>query len=136
MHHTTTPPPSSTPNSLMDISQLHLNIRARQQQFDLPWGCLLCIYTTTFPKASIRIVLSILVFGSFQINDRFQDLKALFISELDEYPEHCCNYRYHQAYSAIRWIFQHHNHGSPTHTNLISYVLGRLHMECLEGKEG
>lgn len=89
--HHRTPAQSSTPNSLVDISQLCLNIRGRQQQFSLLWGCLLCIYTTTSPKVSVRIAWSILVFDSFHPSDRFQHFKPLFISALDEYPEHYCN---------------------------------------------
>lgn len=83
-HHTTTPPQTSTPNSPMDITQLYLNIRARQQQFDLLWESCLCIYTTTFPKASMRIALIVMLFGSLQLSDRFQDLKVFLVHQCTE----------------------------------------------------
>lgn len=83
---TTTSPKSSIPNSLMDITQLCLNIRDRQQQFDLLLESLLYIYTTTFPQANIRIALSIVLLGFLQISDGFQDLKALFVSALITVP--------------------------------------------------
>lgn len=129
-------PQSSTPHSLVNISQLCLNIR--QQQFDLLQENILHIYTATFSKASIRIALSILTFDCFQLSGRFQDPTALSVSTLDKYLEHHCDCTKCgrlQAYSAIRWTSHHPRCDSATCTSVITLlcVLGRAHVACLQG---